>query len=248
MITIATGFPGSGKSDLIDQMCLNMARDHGWKTIFCSFEKPPTYHIAQLSQKLTGRNFFKGDDFNPRMTEAERDYGKDFCDEHFMFMDASKGAPTDIEGILDMASAAVMRMGCRILVIDPYNYISVDRNAMETDAISDMISQVRIWALEHQAHVFFVAHPAKPAVRVGKYICSGLDVSKSMAWFAKADIGWTTWRGPDNEAEFHVWKVRWGWMGTVGHCGLSHDVVSSRWADGHGFSGNDEWGDTTYDF
>ena len=232
MVTIVTGFPGSGKSDLVDQFCLNMARDADWKTVFCSFEKPPILHMAQLAQKLTGKTFFGGSKFTPRMTETERDYALAWIHEHFMFMDSSKGGPSDIDGILDMASAAVMRMGCRILVVDPYNYISVDRKSgLETDAISDMLSKVRTWARQHDCHVFFVAHPAKPDVRSGKYICSGLDVSASMAWYAKADIGITAWRSPENDSELHVWKVRWAWMGTVGHCKLRHTPDNSRWLD-----------------
>lgn len=242
MMTIATGFPGSGKSDFIDQICVNLARDKGWKTVYCSFEKPPIYHMAQLAQKLTGHAFFEDSPGCRRMLPEERDHATTWIREHFMFMDSSRGGPSDMDGILDAASAAVMRMGCRVLVIDPYNYISVDRSGLETDAISDMLTKVRAWARQHDAHVFFVAHPSKPEVRGGKYICGGNDVSKSAAWFAKADIGMTNWRSPDNESELHVWKVRWGWMGRTGYCSLTHTPENSRWLD-HQFDDSYDWGD-----
>lgn len=231
MLSVVTGFPGSGKSDLVDQFCVNMAKDYGYKTVYCSFEKQPKLHAAQLAQKLTGKAFFKEEDGIERMSMTELEWAKEWVAENFMFMDATKGSPTDIDGILDVASAAVMRMGCRILVIDPYNYITVDRSGLETDAISDMLTKVQQWARRHDAHVFFVAHPSKPSDKNNKYICTGLDVAKSMAWFAKADLGLTAWRSPDNRSELHVWKVRWSWMGTTGFCKLRHTKANSRWED-----------------
>lgn len=236
MLSIVTGFPGSGKSDLIDQFCVNLAQDQGWKTCYCSFEKPPDMHMAQLAQKFTGKSFFEPEDPTStieRMTPDERDHAFTWIREHFMFMDSSTGGPTDIAGILDVASAAVMRMGCRVLVIDPYNFISVERSGgLETDTISDMLTDIQRWAREHDCHVFFVAHPSKPKDAGGsKYVCGGNDVSKSAAWFAKADLGLTTWRGEGTHNELHVWKCRWAWMGTIGRADLAHTSENSRWVD-----------------
>jgi twinkle protein len=151
-------------------------------------------------------------------------------------MDYRREGPTDIGGILDVASAAVMRMGCRVLVIDPYNYIDVGRNLRETDAISQMLTQVQLWAKEHDAHVFFVAHPTKisPDRRAErKTIVTGHDIAGSAAWFAKADIGLSAWRHPRDEEppEAHVWKVRWSWLGRNGFTPLSFDKVTGRWRD-----------------
>lgn len=230
MLTVVTGFPGSGKSDLIDQFCVNLARDYGWRTIFCSFEKPPSLHAAQLAQKLTSKAFFKAENGVERMTKDEMEASLEWIRDNFQFMDATKGGPTDIDGILSVASAAVMRMGCRVLVIDPYNYITVDRSGLETDAISETLTKIQQWARSHDAHVFFIAHPAKPSDRGrGKYVCTGLDVAKSMAWYAKADIGITAWRSENNDSELHAWKVRWSWMGTPGHTKLCHNPTSSTW-------------------
>ena len=102
-MTVVTGFPGSGKSDLIDQVCINAAKNHNWKTVYCSFEKPPHLHMAQLCAKITGKPFFEG--LNPRMTVAERDQAKAWISQHFVFMDYMAGAPADIDGILEFAKA-----------------------------------------------------------------------------------------------------------------------------------------------
>ncbi len=234
MMTVVTGFPSSGKSDLIDQICLNLARQEGLKTVYCSFEKPPALHMAQLAQKLMDQPFFEGP--STRMECSKKDYAHEWLDEHFLFMDHSLDGPSTIEGILDTASAAVMRLGCRLLVIDPYNFIEMPSEERETDAISKMLTKIQKWAKSHDVHVFFIAHPTKvsPDRRSDKKVLiTGHDIAGSAAWFAKADLGITAWRHPQDlePPECHVWKVRWGWIGRNGHCKLNFDKATGRWTD-----------------
>jgi len=235
MVTVVSGFPSSGKSDLIDQICLNLARSHGWKTIYSSFEKPPSLHLAQLTQKLVDAPFFRGP--SPRMSTEERDWAVEFCEEHFLFMDHSRQGPSTIQGILDVASKAVMRQGSRVLVIDPYNFVEMPPHDRETDAISKMLTTVQKWARASEAHVFYIAHPTKmsPDTRASekKVIVTGHDISGSAAWFAKCDMGLTVWRHPQDEQppEAHVWKCRWSWLGRHGSCQLGFDKVTGRWTD-----------------
>jgi len=235
MVTIVTGFPSSGKSDLVDQFCLNLARSEGWKTAYCSFEKPPALHMAQLAQKLMDKPFFEG--ISTRMKTEAKDYAYEWIDQHFMFMDHTRDGPTTIDGILKVASASVMQMGCRVLVIDPYNFIELPSSDRETDAISKMLTKVQKWAKSHDAHVFFIAHPTKisPDRRDGdkKVLVTGHDIAGSAAWFAKADLGISVWRHPQDlePSEFHCWKVRWGWIGTNGYCRLDFDRATGRWSD-----------------
>ena len=234
MLTVVTGFPSSGKSDLIDQICLNLARSEGIKTVYCSFEKPPALHMAQLAQKLMDRPFFEG--ISTRMEHEKKDYAYEWMDEHFLFMDHTLDGPSTIEGILDTASAAVMQIGCRVLVIDPYNFIELPKADRETDSISRMLTKIQKWAKSHDVHVFFIAHPTKlsPDRRSDKkVVITGHDIAGSAAWFAKADLGITAWRHPRDEEppECHVWKVRWGWIGTNGYCQLDFDRATGRWTD-----------------
>ena len=234
MLTVVTGFPSSGKSDLIDQICLNLARSEGIKTVYCSFEKPPALHMAQLAQKLMDRPFFEG--ISTRMEHEKKDYAYEWMDEHFLFMDHTLDGPSTIEGILDTASAAVMQIGCRVLVIDPYNFIELPPSDRETDSISRMLTKIQKWAKSHDVHVFFIAHPTKlsPDRRSDKkVVITGHDIAGSAAWFAKADLGITAWRHPRDEEppECHVWKVRWGWIGTNGYCQLDFDRATGRWTD-----------------
>jgi len=234
MLTVVTGFPSSGKSDLIDQICLNLARQEGLKTVYCSFEKPPALHMAQLAQKLMDKPFFEG--ISTRMAHEAKDYAYEWIDEHFLFMDHTLDGPTTIDGILDTASAAVMQIGCRLLVIDPYNFIELPPSDRETDSISKMLTKIQKWAKSHDVHVFFIAHPTKlsPDRRSDKkVVITGHDIAGSAAWFAKADIGMSAWRHQRDEEppEAHVWKVRWSWLGKNGSTPLSFDKATGRWTD-----------------
>jgi len=224
MLTVVTGFPSSGKSDLIDQICLNLARSDGWKTAYCSFEKPPAFHMAQLAQKLMDQPFFEG--LSTRMETEAKDYAFEWVNEHFMFMDHTLDGPTTIDGILDVASTSVMQMGCRVLVIDPYNFIELPPSDRETDAIQKMLTKIQKWAKAHEAHTFFIAHPTKlPPDRRSdkKVVVTGHDIAGSASWFAKADIGITAWRHPHDAEppEAHIWKVR----------KLNFDKPTGRWSD-----------------
>ena len=233
MVTIVTGQPASGKSDFIDQLCVNLAKSHNWKTAFCSFEKPVDYHYAQIAQKYIDRPFFAETGVQ-RMSTEEVEHAKDMMRDNFVFMNNRSGGATDIDSILAKASECVMRYGTRILVIDPYNYIDMSSGGRETDAISQMLTKIQQFAKNHDSHVFFIAHPAKLGAdrRSGKkVVVTGLDISGSHTWFSKADIGMTIWRHPTAEEppEVHIWKARWSWIGKNGSCPLHYDRSSGRW-------------------
>jgi|TARA_R110000824_G_scaffold103096_1_gene245103 twinkle protein len=243
MVSVVTGFPSSGKSDFIDQLCVNLAESMGYKTVFCSFEKPPELHMMQLAQKRTKKEFF--DSKGQRMNLDELDSAKKWIDEHFLFMDYRRNSPSKIDGILDVASSAVMQMGCRILVIDPYNYIELSKNGKETDEISGLLTSVQQWAKSHDAHVFFIAHPTKVGGdgRGQKIVPTGNDVSGSAAWYAKADLGWTLWRDQHDidPPEVHIWKVRWSWIGNHGVCPLKFDRTVGVWSDYNPSEDSEDW-------
>ncbi|NCW69616.1 MAG: topoisomerase, partial [Marivivens sp.] len=123
-LSIVTGLPSSGKSEFIDQVMINMAQQHHWKFAVCSFENPPHFHIAKLAEKIVGKPFFEGK--SPRIEKHELDHAMKFIDEHFVFLDQKDGVVATIDSIIDRAKQAVLRLGVRGLVIDPYNYIEQD--------------------------------------------------------------------------------------------------------------------------
>jgi len=249
-VSIVTGIPGSGKSEFIDQVMFNLADTLDWKFAVCSFENPPSFHIPKLAEKYTMKPFFEG--LNTRMSHDEKGNALEWINDHFAFMDHSDGEPATIESILGRAEAAVLRMGVRGLVIDPFNYIELhDGEATETKVISDMLTKIRLFAISHDVHVWFIAHPRilRSSDGGGIPIPKGYDISGSAAWFSKADFGVTITRPwmhspivaddfgnkshsmtQDSKVEVHVWKCRFKWLGQVGVAKLDYNPANGCYA------------------
>jgi twinkle protein len=233
-LSVVTGLPGSGKSELIDQICVNIAMQKGWRFAVASFENPPQMHIAKLAEKVIGKPFF-GDD---RMSTDERDYALAFLNQHFVFLQSHDGAPSTVQSIIDRTKQAVMRMGVRGLVIDPYNYLDMAGDS-EHQAISKMLTDIVLFCKSHEIHAWFVAHPAKQLPDSG--VPKGQHISGSAAWFAKADMGVTVHRNK-NDTQVHVWKSRFKWVGAVGEVELNYDLPTGRYSDKPDPTRNYDWG------
>ena len=231
-LTVVTGHPSSGKSELIDQIMVNLAEERGWKFAICSFENEPRLHIAKLISKHFAKPFFDG--MTPRVSKGELEVGKKFVREHFSFLYQNDGSMATIENIIERLKIAVMRHGVRGAVIDPYNYIQKNGDRTETDWISEMLTQLRVFAQSHGIHLWFVAHPTKMMRGMdGKIpVPKGYDISGSAAWFAKADVGMSVHR-PDPVAsslsEVHIWKCRFSWVGKQGSADLYFNPLTSRY-------------------
>ena len=238
-LCVVTGYPSDGKSAFVDQLLINVAKNYGWKTNICSFEKPPTYHAIQLAQCFIGKPFFEG--MNQRMTQEEKDFSQHFINEHFLFQDYQDGGQPTIENILEKSAQAVMRYGTKILVIDPFNFIETNNKGLETDMISSMLTKVQLHCKKYDVLCFFVAHPNKPQVRDGKKnLVTGVDISGSMAWFSKADSLLTIHRN-DHNVEIHCTKQRWAWCGKIGMASLTFDPLSNRYAEEEKIEDNYDW-------
>ena len=229
-LTVVTGYPSSGKSNFVDQMMVNLARDNDWKFVVCSFENQPETHIVRLMEIYTQMRFHDGRD---RMDAATRDRAFKWVNDHFIFMDTNGEEPSTLDSILERARASVKRMGVRGMVIDPYNYIDMTRkDVAETEAISNMLTKVRKFCMAHEVHCWFVAHPAK-MTRSGndQPRPDGMSISGSMAWWAKTDCGITVHRGQGAVVEIAVWKCRYRWIGSQGETSLLYNKTAGVYTE-----------------
>lgn len=235
-LVVISGWPSEGKSAWLDSLIINVGRSTGLKTCFCSFEKPPAMHSALLAQVLIGKSFFS-DGSGPRMTQSEKDWAVSWIKEHILFQDYRSDELPTIEKILEKAEGAVMR-GCRILVIDPFNFIHA--KSIDTDFISSVLTKIQLFCRHYDVLCLFVSHPAKPSYRDGKRpLVGGLDVAGSMHWFSKCDVGLTIRkiddeRPEDGNCELIAWKVRWGWCGKTGKVSLIFDPRTGRYSEVQG--------------
>lgn len=216
-MTVVTGYPSGGKSNFVDQLMVNLARQEDWKFALCSFENSPEIHISRLMEIYKEKKFFNGDN---RMSDDERKESFKWVDDHFTFLTSESAEPATIDSILARLKVAVSRTGIRGAVIDPYNYIETTRDATETETISAMLTKIQAFAKSYGVHVWFVAHPAKMQ-RSGNELPrpDGMSISGSMAWWAKADVGLTVHR-QEFHTEIVIWKCRYRWVGTQGEMKL----------------------------
>jgi twinkle protein len=229
-LTVVTGYPSSGKSNFLDQVMVNLGRDADWKFAICSFENQPEIHISRLMEIYTRKRFFEGRD---RMTDEERQEAFKWVNEHFLFIDTNGEEPSTLDSILERAKVAVKRMGVRGLVIDPYNYIELDRKeTTETDAISQMLTRVQKFCKAYDVHTWFIAHPSKiNRSGVEQPRPDGMSISGSMAWWAKTDCGITVHRKEGPVVEIAVWKSRYRWVGTQGETTLLYNKTSGTYSE-----------------
>lgn len=227
-LTVVTGYPSSGKSNFVDQLMVNLAKNDDWKFAVCSFENQPEIHISRLMEIYTGKRFFEG---RERMSSEEKDGAFSWVQDHFLFLDSHGEAPNTLDSILERARVAVKRMGVRGMVIDPYNYIDISRDNTETEAISNMLTRVQKFCKANDVHVWFVAHPSK-INRAGteQPRPDGMSISGSMAWWAKTDCGITVHR-TDKCVEVAVWKCRYRWVGTQGETSLIYSKTAGTYSE-----------------
>jgi twinkle protein len=225
-ISVVTGVPGSGKSELIDAFMVRLAMQEDWKFAIFSAENPIDIHVGKLAEKYIGRPIFEGDE---RMSSDELKNASDWLDNHFYFLDPASS--NTLRSILDRAAVLVEHKKINGLLIDPFNYTDV---TLDTDSISNMLTELHAFATKHHIHIWIVAHPQKLYRQEGGRMPTpmGMDISGSAAWFAKADFGLTVERTEDNETRVVVWKCRFKWLGDTGTAYLKYDPVSGRFSEG----------------
>ena len=238
-LTILTGWPGSGKSEWLDALLVNLGRQ-GWRTaIFSPENQPVELHIAKLLEKLVGKPFGKGP--NVRMTADEvAEYNDDLA-QWFGFIEPPDGGSLTATDVIEAATPFLESFGPdskRGLVIDPWNELEHWRPAgqTETEYVSHTLSLLRNWARRHRVHVWVVAHPAKMRREDGKLPIPRPDmISGSQHWWNKADNAITVWRDFDkadvNEVQIHVQKIRFKNVGRPGVIELQYDRVTGRYRD-----------------
>ena len=242
-ISVVTGFPGSGKSELVDYFMISLSQKEDWKFAVFSAENPVEIHAGKLLEKYSGKPIFEGDS---KIGDEDLNQASEWLDEHFFFLDSSSSHT--IDSILTRTEILIEHESVNGLLIDPFNYTDV---ALETDAISEMLTKLHSFAKKFHIHIWIVAHPQKMYRGEGGKIPvpNGGDISGSAAWWAKADFGLTVSRDEKDETILTVWKCRFKWLGEVGSAALSYDRTCGRYGDGESSSdiadslASIDWGD-----
>lgn len=232
-VTIVGGMPGSGKSEVLDALMVNLAMLHDWRFAVYSPENfPPDTHLRKWAKKIVGKPFW-GDD---RMSRQEAITAHTWASDHLDFLIPDED--TSLDMVLGLARALVYRYGIKGLVIDPWNNLDHDRpNGMnETEYISLSLSTIRQFARMNDVHLWVLAHPMKMQKdKDGEYgVPTPYDISGSANWYNKADNIFTVYRNKTDRlalVELHIQKIRFHECGELGVVGLRYLPDSGRYMD-----------------
>lgn len=229
--TVVTGIPSHGKSSFLTDVACRMAQKHDWVTCFASFEQTP-----QLDHRRALRTWFNGK-WEIDQSPAELARADEWINRMFCFIVPSDDDYPTLSWVMDRASAAVVRYGARLVVIDPWNELDHSRPDGQslTEYTGFAIKEFKRFARKHQIHLIVAAHPTKmlPEKDGSIRMPSLYDISDSAHWANKADIGLVIWRGVDkfgNQiSKVKVAKVRFqDEIGTPGEVDVHFNIHTAR--------------------
>jgi twinkle protein len=234
--TVVTGYPGSGKSEFVDAMMVNLAKTGKWSFGIYSPENwPLKLHVAHIIEKYTGKPFNPGP--TQRLNEDELDQALAWMQGKFYF---AKPQRPNMASILEEADkftapGSERRFG---VVVDPWNTLEHHRphGISETEYISQTLSWVIDWVRNTECHLWLTAHPAKMQKQKDGTlpVPTPHDISGSAHFWNKSDNALCVHRNQgegSSQVEIHVQKVRFRNIGRVGRADLIYDKVSGQYRD-----------------
>lgn len=222
-VTFLTGWPGMGKSTLLDAIIAYQI-EHHFPVCLASFEtmvKP--IMERDLLASLVGcapemlRHHPDTDEYRKILEERL----------HIIAQVTEEEEEMTLEEFLDTAAAAVRR-GARMIILDPWNELDHKkaRGESETDYVGRAIRAIKRFARQHNVPFWVVAHPSKPDSRSGSRAPGLHDISGSSNFANKADYGLTYHRpkATDNKAKIICTKVKKGLPGKKGDIEVGLDL------------------------
>jgi len=225
-VTIVTGIPGSGKSEFVLSLLCNLAEVYDWKFGLTCFEIEEDRLMHRLLQK-----------HQKTATPKHRNESWNWIQNHFKLMTGIRFKSRTIQQILNDAEKLVTAHSIKGLVIDPYNWIKLDiDNQLETQIVSQMMTELRRFAIKHMCHIWLVAHPGKQAKSVGVNL-SLYDIAGSANFNNKCDMGITVFRykqaqkARKGEVAISAVKVRNRQAGQLGRAALYFNAETRGYTD-----------------
>jgi len=236
-MTIVTGIPGSGKSNFVDSLCVNLIKLHQFKiAVFSPENWPPERHLQTFVEKYAKKPFDR-DGFGVQRIEKE-DVNRvvDKLEKHIRFI-----MPNDevmsVDAILEKAKIEVFRHGIKGLIIDPWNEIEHCYNGVREDQyISRELTKIRRFARLNGVHVWIVAHPRNLSKdSAGNYQPPTMyEISGGAHWRNKADNGLCVHRRAftaGTPTYVVIQKIRFKEVGSVGDVRFNYCIDTGTYRD-----------------
>jgi len=226
-MTVVTGIPGSGKSNFVDALMVNLMASEGWSfAVFSPENWPPERHIQTILEKVERRPFARHGRTEQRMERSDVSEALQMINAFFQFIVPAEDLLT-VETILEKARIAIFRYGVKGVVIDPWNELDhLYEGKTEAQYLSEKLTKIRRFARMNGVHVWVVAHPKNLSKDSdGKYKPPTMyEISGGAHWRNKADNGICVHR-PDFQTpitEIYVQKIRFREVGKIGMVRLQY--------------------------
>lgn len=219
-LLVLTGIPKHGKSEYMDSLAINMARDHNWKTLFYSPENfPYETHMEKLIEKFTGKPFGS-------LTDEEHNNGKKWLHDHFSWIQPDEDQVT-LNTLLRLMTEATKKRAVDMFVLDPWNEVEIEvaqKKELEGKALGRALTKCR-WAARRLNFLYaIVAHPKNMTRgKNGQYMAPHLyDIFGGSMWPNKVDIGLVIYRSYGKEPRTTLYNRAcrsryWGKHGDVSY-------------------------------
>lgn len=204
-VTLVTAPPSSGKSALVEAICMELSKNYGFRFGFLSGEKPVPMHIKGMAHKYSRY------DVRDKMDVATATSSLEFLNQHFLYY---TGQVNKVDDILNVASSMVKRYGISGFVIDNWSVLedSPKAGSNSHELVGQLLNKCQAWSKKNHCHIFIVAHPKKVEMIGDNHkLVNGYDVSGSSHFFNLVDNGISLRRVRDEIEEYvdlRTWKIR----------------------------------------
>ena len=238
-LTVITGIPSHGKSNFVDNIIVELAKNVGWKSAVFSPENPSIeIWLIRLMEIYNQRPFYTGSNrLNPQVIKESLNFLNDYI---FSIL------PEDnfqLDNVLDTAKMLLKRYGINILVIDPFNNLETNytRGESETTNIAKILVKLRNFARKTGIHVILIAHPKKMnKINGSDYnfeVPVLYDISGSANFYNIADNGGCVYRRFDDNdpskshMEFYWQKIKSKYIGKQGRIDFNYDINTQSYSE-----------------
>jgi twinkle protein len=227
-VSVFSGIASHGKSQLLDNVIVNMAYHDDWKFAIFSPEKQPVeMHAMTMLSIINNAGYW-----SPAIGPEQIEVGVDWLADHFMRIETD--APT-VEAVLQTTGSLVARHGVKGLVIDPWSTLESvrERQYSETEYIADAMRRFKDFAVRYGVHIWIVVHPTKLNYKGDEQPQPNeYDVSGSARWMDLSDHLLIVWRNVLDTSEpvqVAIRKCRYRHLGKPGKVYLDFDLNSGRY-------------------
>jgi twinkle protein len=226
-LSVITGIPSHGKSEVLDFMLCKLSTLSDWKFALYSPENYPLQlHFSKIAEKLIGKPFSG----SGKMNEMELRLAKEFFDNHFYFIKPEKNFALD--NILASVKSLIRKKGVNAFIIDAWNKLEHNYDN-ESRYISKELDKITMFTETNHVHCFLVAHPTKIQKDkvTGKFEIPNLySINGSANWYNKAHNGITVYRDFEtNKTYIYFQKIKFKHWGSVGHAEMTWNGRNGRY-------------------